>query len=177
MRLLICSDIHGDIDGARAAVENYEKYGADALIILGDILYHGPRNNLPNGYMPKAVIELLNKYSDKIIAVRGNCDAEVDAMVLNFPITEDIRTLSDGKITLYLTHGHRYSPENPPKMARGDVLIAGHTHIPARIKFGDNNLYLNPGSTSIPKGGFDRSFMLYDDGEFKILDFSGNEII
>lgn len=176
MTFIICSDIHGDLLGARAAVSAFERERADKLIILGDLLYHGPRNNLPNNYSPKEVIELLNANRDNIIAVRGNCDAEVDQMVLNFPITSEFAEIfADGK-TFVLTHGHRVDLDNPPPLKRGDFLLCGHTHIPKIQKFGNDNTYVNPGSISIPKDNFPRTYMLYKDGEFTLRDIENNQV-
>ncbi len=173
MKLLICSDIHGDIGGARAAVSFFEKHGCDKLLILGDILYHGPRNNLPEGYAPKAVIELLNKYADRIIAVRGNCDAEVDGMVLDFPINADYVILNDGTY-IFATHGHHYNMKTPPKLPSGAVLLHGHTHVQCSVEFGNDNLYINPGSVSLPKEDNPKTLMIYDDGMFTLYDLDEN---
>ena len=174
MKLLICSDIHGDINGARFATEFFEKHKCDKLLILGDILYHGPRNDLPDGYAPKAVIELLNKYSDKIITVRGNCDAEVDGMVLSFPIQSDYILIDDGATHIFATHGHHYNTETPPKLPAGAVLLHGHTHVQKVEEFGNNNLYLNPGSVSLPKEGNPKTLMVYENSAFTLYDIDGN---
>ena len=128
MKLLIASDIHGDIESAEILIEAFKKNNCDKIVLLGDILYHGPRNNLPGRYAPKEVIELLNKYSDKILAVRGNCDTEVDQMVLEFPILADYAILSLDGLTVYATHGHNYNTKTPPPLAAGDILLHGHTH-------------------------------------------------
>ena len=176
MKFIICSDIHGDLTGAEAALSLLKSEGADKLIILGDVLYHGPRNNLPEGYNPKAVIALLNENRDKILAVRGNCDTEVDQMVLEFNISSEFAIVyADGK-TLILNHGHKIDLDNPPPMCDGDILFCGHTHIPAKKSFGKNNVYYNPGSISIPKGGFPRSYVLYENGEITLKDLTGKII-
>ncbi len=177
MKLIICSDIHGDFKGASYAVSALEKYNAERLVILGDLLYHGPRNDLPEAYNPKEVIRLLNENKDRIIAVRGNCDAEVDGMVLEFPIMSEFRTINDGDRRLILNHGHHIDLSNPPKMNQGDILLCGHTHIPQMTRFGKDNLYVNPGSISIPKSNFPRTFLIYDNGDFSFKSVDGYDII
>lgn len=174
MKLLIASDIHGDIESAEKLIEIFEAEKCDKILLLGDILYHGPRNNLPGRYAPKEVIELLNKYSQKILAVRGNCDTEVDQMVLNFPILADYAILAFDGLNLYATHGHNFNEETPPPLAEGDILIHGHTHVIRNVKFGNKNTYLNPGSITLPKENFPRSYMIYNDREFTVYDISGD---
>ena len=137
----------------------------DKLLLLGDLLYHGPRNDLPKDYAPKQVIEMLNAISDQLICVRGNCEAEVDQMVLNFPVLSESCILYIDGQTIYATHGHINSPANPPKLHKGDILLTGHTHIPAWEEY-DNFLYLNPGSVSIPKEGSEHGYMIYEDKTF-----------
>ena len=137
----------------------------DKLLLLGDLLYHGPRNDLPKDYAPKQVIEMLNAISDQLICVRGNCEAEVDQMVLNFPVLSESCILYIDGQTIYATHGHINSPANPPKSHKGDILLTGHTHIPAWEEY-DNFLYLNPGSVSIPKEGSEHGYMIYEDKTF-----------
>ena len=175
MKLLICSDIHGDIACMNKILEIFNSEGYDRLVILGDILYHGPRNDLPPSYAPKKVIEALNAVSNKIIAVRGNCDTEVDQMVLNFPVLSDYAILFLDGISVYLTHGHKYSPTNPPPLKSGDVMLYGHTHV-LKIEEIGNNVFINPGSITIPKENNPQSYMCYEDGKFTISDFSGNKI-
>lgn len=175
MKLIIASDIHGDINSTNTLLSIFEKEQADTLILLGDILYHGPRNDLPKGYAPKKVISALNKVKDKIICVRGNCDAEVDQMVLDFPIMSSFRYVEVDGLRIFATHGHHYNQDTPPKMSFGEILIHGHTHIPKCEQFGDNYC-LNPGSISIPKGGYNPSYMIYENRRFVIKDFDG-EII
>mgnify|MGYP000078565407 FL=1 len=145
-------------------IEAYKQEQPDKLLLLGDLLYHGPRNDLPKDYAPKQVIEMLNAISDQLICVRGNCEAEVDQMVLNFPVLSESCILYDGQ-TIYATHGHINSPANPPKLHKGDILLTGHTHIPAWEEY-DNFLYLNPGSVSIPKEGSEHGYMIYEDKKF-----------
>ena len=177
MKLLICSDIHGDLDSARAVIDFFEKEGCDKILLLGDILYHGPRNDLPSTYAPKAVINLLNRYADKIIAVRGNCEAEVDQMVLNFPVMADYALLDLDGTRLFATHGHKFNMATPPPLNEGDILIHGHTHIYANIEFGKSNLYLNPGSVALPKENNPRTLMIYEGGIFTLYDLDRNVIM
>lgn len=175
MKFIIASDIHGDIDSTNTLLNILKKEAAEKLILLGDILYHGPRNDLPTGYNPKKVIAALNNISDKIICVRGNCDAEVDQMVLNFSIMSDFRYIEADGLRIFATHGHHYNQVTPPRMSKGEILIHGHTHIPKCEKFGDNYC-LNPGSISIPKGGFKPSYIIYENRIFTIKDFDGDVI-
>ena len=167
MKYLIASDIHGSAKYCRVLLTAFEREKADRLILLGDILYHGPRNDLPEGYAPKEVIAMLNPLKDRILAVRGNCEAEVDQMVLAFPMMADYAILESGNRLIYLTHGHHWNMECPPPLCPGDILLHGHTHIPAEIPFGQDNLYLNPGSVSIPKDGSPRGYMTLEDGRFE----------
>jgi putative phosphoesterase len=160
MKLMIASDIHGSAYYCRQLLEAFEREGADRLLLLGDILYHGPRNDLPRDYAPKEVIAMLNEMKDKIFCVRGNCDTEVDQMVLSFPIMADYCILPFGDRLIYATHGHNHNLQALPPLQPGDILLHGHTHIPAWEAFGDGNLYLNPGSVSIPKSGSAHSYMI-----------------
>ena len=167
MKLMLASDIHGSAYYAEKMRQAYIDEKADRLILLGDLLYHGPRNDLPKDYAPKKVIEILNDIKEEILCVRGNCDTEVDQMVLDFPIMADYAVIyADGR-TLYLTHGHKFNPENPPKLKKGDYLVNGHTHIPANEDKGDF-IYINPGSVSIPKAGNGHTYMIYENGEFAL---------
>lgn len=159
MKLLIASDIHGAADCCRSLLDAWDREGADRLLLLGDILYHGPRNDLPPAYAPKQVLALLNARRDRIFCVRGNCDTEVDQMVLEFPVLADYAVLPVGQRLIYATHGHIYHVKNLPPLAPGDVLLHGHTHVPAWTEFGQGNLYLNPGSVSIPKENSPHSYM------------------
>ena len=152
MKYMFASDIHGSAYYCRKLLELYKESGADRLILLGDLLYHGPRNDLPREYDPKAVTAMLNGQKQEIYGVRGNCEAEVDQMVLPFPMMADFALLEVGGLTLYATHGHLWSEEAPPPMAAGTVLLNGHFHVPACVDHGAF-LYVNPGSTSIPKAG------------------------
>ena len=175
MKLLIASDIHGDIKCAEELIKVAEEESPDKIVLLGDILYHGPRNDLPQNYNPKAVIALLNSHKEKFICVRGNCDAEVDQMVLDFPIFADYQTISDNGTLIALSHGHIYSPEKLPPEENITVFLYGHTHVQKIHKSGDT-LCLNPGSITLPKEGNPRSYAIYENGEFSIRDFDKNTI-
>ena len=159
MKWMIASDLHGSAYYCRKMLEAFEREGADRLFLLGDLLYHGPRNDLPREYAPKEVIPLLNGKREKLLCVRGNCDAEVDQMVLEFPVLADYAVLPVGQRLIYATHGHIYHVKNLPPLAPGDVMLHGHTHVPAWTEFGQENLYLNPGSVSIPKENSPHSYM------------------
>lgn len=159
MKWMIASDLHGSAYYCRKMLEAFEREGADRLFLLGDLLYHGPRNDLPREYAPKEVIPLLNGKKEKLLCVRGNCDAEVDQMVLEFPVLADYAVLPVGQRLIYATHGHIYHVKNLPPLAPGDVLLHGHTHVPAWTEFGQGNLYLNPGSVSIPKENSPHSYI------------------
>lgn len=164
MKLLIASDIHGSAFWCGKLMEVMEAEQPDRLILLGDLLYHGPRNDLPKGYDPKQVIPMLSKYAEKILAVRGNCEAEVDQMVLPFPCMADYAQLScDGK-TFYLTHGHLWNPEKLPPLPEDSIFLYGHTHIKLDAAY-DGIRCLNPGSVSIPKDG-SHSCLIYENGCF-----------
>ena len=160
MKLMFASDIHGSAYYCRKMLEAFENEKAERLILLGDILYHGPRNDLPKEYAPKEVIALLNPMKDKIYAVRGNCEAEVDQMVLNFPVMADYCViLADGK-AIYATHGHIYNENNLPPLSEGDVLLHGHTHVPNWTPFGTDHWVLNPGSVTLPKENSPHSYLV-----------------
>ena len=177
MNVWIASDIHGSALYCRKLLDLMEKRGADRLVLLGDLLYHGPRNDLPEGYDPKAVFAMLNSVKDRILSVHGNCDAEVDQMVLDFPIMADYGLfVIDGR-TLYATHGHVYNQDNLPPMKAGDILVHGHTHLlkAERVDTGacGTITVLNPGSVSIPKGGNPNTYAMLEDGVFSILTLDG----
>ena len=165
MKLLIASDIHGSARYCRELLSAFEKEGADRLLLLGDLLYHGPRNDLPEQYAPKEVLSLLNERRHQIFCVRGNCDTEVDQMVLDFPILADYCLIPAGKAMLFATHGHHFNPETLPPLCEGDALLYGHTHVPACEKTG-GIWCLNPGSVSIPKNGSPHSYMTLENGLF-----------
>ncbi len=173
MKIMIASDLHGDAVAVARLLERYRASGAARLILLGDLLYHGPRNDLPPGYRPKEVIALLSTLDPPPLCVRGNCDAEVDQMVLPFPITAESVCLDFDGIRVFATHGHHHSPENLPSPQEYGAFLYGHTHLPEARREG-GLLLLNPGSISLPKGGFPPSYMLYEDGVFSVLDFDGN---
>lgn len=172
MKLMIASDIHGSACYCREMMEAFHREQADNLLLLGDLLYHGPRNDLSKDYAPKEVISMLNSLKQAIVCVRGNCDTEVDQMVLDFPILADYCLLFSGGRRIYATHGHHYNTSSLPPLQKGDLLLHGHTHIPAWEPFGQDNLYLNPGSISIPKAGSRRSYMILSEKEalWKSLD-------
>ena len=176
MKLLICSDIHGDLDSMKDVLSAYKSEGAEKILILGDLLYHGPRNDLPKSYAPKAVIELLNANKEIVMSVRGNCDTEVDQMVLEFPILADYAYLELDGITVFATHGHHHNTATPPPLLCGDILLHGHTHVLKCEEFGDGNFYLNPGSVALPKENNPRSYMVYEKRCFSVKDFDGNVI-
>ena len=162
MKYFVASDIHGSSTFCQRMLDAYRKEGADRLILLGDILYHGPRNYLPEGYAPKQVISMLNDVKSELFCVRGNCDTEVDQMVLDFPILADYALIPLGKRTIFVTHGHRYNTDSPPPMKQGDILLHGHTHVPACTDFG-GCLYVNPGSVSIPKEDSWHGYMIIEE--------------
>lgn len=162
MKLFIASDIHGSAVWCKKMLEAFEKEGADKLALLGDILYHGPRNPLPDGYAPQEVFSMLNPVADRIIAVRGNCDSEVDQMVLDFNVSSDYAVLYDGATKITLSHGHR----PVPPLGKGDVYITGHTHVPLNAVEKEGYLHLNPGSVSLPKEGSAHGYILYENGNF-----------
>ena len=174
MKWLIASDIHGSADFCRELINAYRREGADKMLLLGDILYHGPRNDLPKSYAPKQVIELLNAMASDILCVRGNCDTEVDQMVLSFPILADYAIISEGKRMIFATHGHNFNTEKLPPLHNGDVLLHGHTHIPVCEEH-EGYTYLNPGSVSIPKNGSKNSYMTLEDGVFVWKSLDGVE--
>lgn len=165
MKLLIASDIHGSAYYCRKLLEAYEKEQADKLVLLGDILYHGPRNDLPKEYAPKEVLALLNAQKEEILCVRGNCDTEVDQMVLEFPILADYGFLYERGRMIFLTHGHIFHEGHLPMLKKGDILLHGHTHVPV-CREHEQYVYMNPGSVSIPKEGSAHGYMLYEDGRF-----------
>ena len=172
MKWMIASDIHGSAAYCEKLLAAFGREQADRLLLLGDLLYHGPRNDLPQGYAPKEVIAQLSGVKDKVFCVRGNCEAEGDQMVLPFPVLADYCLLEQKGRVIFATHGHHYNLENPPLLQPGDVLLHGHTHIPAK----DNSLgfwYLNPGSVSIPKENSPHSYMTLEDGQFLWKDLDG----
>lgn len=176
MRLLIASDIHGDIDGARSVISAFKNENCDKLLLLGDILYFGPRNRLTEGYSPKEVVSLLNEYRDSIICVRGNCDSEVDQMVLDFPILADYSYLFVDGLSIFATHGHHFNLDAPPPLRKGEILLHGHTHVIKCEEFGNGNWYINPGSIAFPKEGNESSYMIYENRCFTVKRLTGEVI-
>lgn len=174
MKILIASDIHGSAYYCEKLIKAYRCEKADRLLILGDILYHGPRNDLPRDYDPKKVIALLNEMSDEILCVRGNCDTEVDGMVLEFPIMAEYCILYLDGHMIFCTHGHKYGETNPPPLKRGDILLNGHTHVPKYKKY-DKYTYMNPGSVSIPKESSVNGYMILKDNTFTWKDLDGQK--
>ncbi len=169
MRYIIASDLHGSARWTRRLCEVFKESGADRLILLGDLLYHGPRNDLPDEYAPKQVIDMLNGLRDKIIAIRGNCEAEVDQMVLEFPVLSDSAYICDFGQRIFATHGHVFHPDNLPPLCGGDILLYGHTHIPddsLREVSGGTVRCINPGSVSIPKNGSPHRCLMWENGIF-----------
>jgi len=175
MKYVFASDIHGSAFYCRKLLEKFKDCGAQNLILMGDLLYHGARNDLPEEYGTKDCTALLNEYQTKIIACRGNCDSEIDQMVLQFPLMSDYNILNLNGITFFQTHGHIYSPEHQPPMGVCKALVFGHIHLPVAEKKGDIYI-LNPGSTSIPKGGYPSSYAVLDENVFTIYDFDDNVI-
>ena len=167
MKLMIASDIHGSATYTEQLLAAFEREGAERMLLLGDILYHGPRNDLPDGYAPKKVIDLLNAVKDKLLCIRGNCDTEVDQMVLEFPILADYSLLWLGGHALYATHGHVYNEDKLPPMMRCDILLYGHTHIP-KISENDGRICINPGSVSIPKNASPHSYMVCEEADGRL---------
>ena len=164
MKLVIASDIHGSAYWCSKLCQLVEAEKPDRLVLLGDLLYHGPRNDLPRDYAPKQVIPMLSQYKDIILAVRGNCEAEVDQMVLPFPCMADFSQLYADGVTLYLAHGHHHNPGNLPPLPEGTVFLSGHTHVKIdEIHSGIR--CLNPGSVSIPKDG-SHSCLIFENGKF-----------
>lgn len=175
MKWMIASDIHGSAWYCQQLLEAFQAEQAQRLLLLGDILYHGPRNDLPRDYAPKEVLAMLNGMKDRIFCVRGNCDTEVDQMVLEFPILADYCILPAGDRLIYATHGHTHNLQNLPPLQPGDILLHGHTHIPAWDPFGQDNLYLNPGSVSIPKAGSVHSYMTLEEERILWKSLDGTE--
>ena len=166
MKYLFVSDIHGSAYYCRKLIEAYRTEKADRLILLGDLLYHGPRNDLPKDYAPKEVAAMLNALKDEILAIHGNCEAEVDQMMLEFPVLADYAVImTDAGQTIYLTHGHHYNIENPLPMKEGDIMMYGHTHVPLdEVRNGIR--FLNPGSVSIPKQDSGHGYIVLEDENF-----------
>ncbi len=172
MKFLIASDIHGSAYYCEKLLEAFKKENADRMILLGDILYHGPRNDLPRDYAPKKVIEMLNPLRDKLLCVRGNCDTEVDQMVLDFPVLAEYALLPIDDKIIFITHGHKFNLTNLPAISKGDILLHGHTHVP-KCEETDTCIYMNPGSVSIPKEDSPHGYMTLCDNTFLWKNFDG----
>ena len=172
MKLMFASDIHGSALWCEKMLAVYEREKPERLCLLGDILYHGPRNDLPEGHAPKEVIRLLNPLKNEVLCVRGNCDTEVDQMVLEFPVLADYALLYADGLELFLTHGHRFNPENLPPIPRGALMINGHTHVP-KCETVSGVYCLNCGSTALPKENSAHSCIIYEDGQFELVDIAG----
>lgn len=175
VKLVIASDLHGSAKACRMLLDRAAVEEPDRLVLLGDLLYHGPRNALPEGYDPALVASLLNGVSWPITAVRGNCDAEVDQMVLDFPCRDTSAVVVDGQRSLFCTHGHVFSPDDHPSLGAQAAFLSGHTHVKT-LSANGGILYVNPGSTSIPKDG-SASYAVYEDGRFTLRDLGSGETI
>ena len=176
MRLMIASDIHGSAKWCEQLLEAWKRERPERLVLLGDLLYHGPRNDLPEGYVPKEVIAMLNDIAPHLLCVRGNCEAEVDQMVLSFPVMADYSVLLVDGHSIYVTHGHVHNEDNPPPLQFGDILLCGHTHIPCCHRHEDF-IYVNPGSVSIPKQNTPHSYIMLEDGRMVWKDLDGREFL
>ena len=172
MKWMIASDIHGSAYYCSRLIEAYKTEQAERLLLLGDVLYHGPRNDLPRDYAPKKVIEMLNAMQDDIFAVRGNCESEVDQMVLQFPVLAEYALIPAGDSLIYAVHGHNYNEKNLPPLHKGDILLNGHTHVPKCVEH-DDYVYMNPGSVSIPKEDSHHGYMIFEDNVFIWKDLDG----
>ena len=169
MKLVIASDIHGSAYWCGKLMELIEQEQPDKILLLGDLLYHGPRNDLPKEYCPKQVIPMLSAHKDKILAVRGNCEAEVDQMVLPFSCLAEYALLVADGVTFYLTHGHHANPDHLPPLEAGSIFLSGHTHV--KMDEVRNGIRcVNPGSVSIPKDG-SHSCMVWDNGTLRTVEW------
>ena len=166
MKCVIASDIHGSATWCESLMRVIEREQPDTVVLLGDLLYHGPRNPLPDGYDPARVADMLNSIAPRIVAVRGNCDSEVDQMVLDFPCMADSALVVDGDTRLFCTHGHVFAPDAPPKLVEGSVFLSGHTHVKTD-EVRDGIRFVNPGSVALPKDG-SRSYALYHNGKIAL---------
>ena len=173
MKWLIASDIHGSAYYCRELIRVFKEERADRMLLLGDILYHGPRNDLPKEYAPKEVAALLNDIKDRIYAVRGNCEAEVDQLMFQFPVMAEYVLIPCGERMIIAAHGHNFNEDRLPAIRHGDILLNGHTHVPA-CREHEHYIYMNPGSVSIPKEDSHHGYMMMEDGHFMWKDFAGN---
>ena len=175
MKWLIASDLHGSAYYCKQLLAACDREGADRMLLLGDLLYHGPRNDLPRDYDPRAVTAMLNARRGDILAVRGNCDADIDQVVLQFPIWADYALLAEGRTLIFATHGHLFDLDHLPPLHEGDILLHGHTHVPACEQRGGVT-YLNPGSLSIPKDGTPHGYVTLENGVFLWKDLESGEV-
>lgn len=173
MKWMIASDIHGSEYYCKELLRAYKEEGAERMLLLGDILYHGPRNDLPKDYAPKKVIEMLNAMKNELLCVRGNCDTEVDQMVLDFPVLAEYLLVPLKDRVIFAVHGHNFNEKNLPPIKDGDILLNGHTHVPKCVEH-ENYIYMNPGSVSIPKEDSWHGYMILEDDAFIWKDFDGN---
>lgn len=172
MKALVFADIHGSLAAAHFIETAIQHHCPDAVILLGDILYHGPRNIIPPAYDPKGVARSLNLYASSIIAVQGNCDSEVDKNLLRFPIAPEFSWLISDGLRVFITHGHHYAPSRLPSLQEGDIFLFGHTHIPLAESTGEYYL-CNPGSLTLPKDEHPESYGLIDNRAFSVLTKDG----
>lgn len=168
MKILIASDLHGSAEYCRQLLEAFTKEKADKMLLLGDILYHGPRNDLPEDYSPKSVLEQLETVKDKVICAQGNCDAEIDTCLLPFPVVSTFGVIFTDGLEIYFAHGHR----DVPPLKKGDIYLSGHTHVPVN-EVVDGYYHLNPGSVSLPKENTRHGYIIYEDKKFVFKDFEG----
>lgn len=181
MKYLIASDLHGSAYYAERLWDAYDREKADKLIFLGDMLYHGPRNELPRDYDPKRVTAMMNERRSEILCVRGNCEAEVDQMVLEFPVMADYAILSapradgEGEVMVFVTHGHLFHEDHLPMLKKGDILLHGHTHLQV-CREHENYVYMNPGSLSLPKEDSRHGYMTLENGKFLWKDVETGEV-
>ena len=173
MKMMIASELHGSTACIKKLWKRYDEEKPDRIVLLGDLLYHGARNDLPEEYNTKEAIDLLNSKSEIITCVRGNCDSEVDAMVLDFMVEVPHMILSDSGLNIFITHGHHYNTGHLPPMNNIDIILHGHTHIPVCEEITKGKYYMNPGSVSIPKGGSDHSYMIYENRKFEWKNLDG----
>ncbi len=169
MKVCFFSDVHGVAEALRRFLDEADRLRPDLFVLLGDVLYHGPRNGVPGMYSPNEVVDLLNARKDRIMAVRGNCDAEVDQLLLDFPIMADYSELDVDGHRFFLTHGHLWNEHDLPPVAAGTTLVHGHTHVPALKVLESGITVFNPGSIALPKGGSKPSFGFFDGTELSLV--------
>lgn len=189
MKYFIMSDIHGSATACEKALAQFEKLNCDQIILLGDVLYYGPRNPLPEGHDPKAVATMLNSLAGKITACRGNCDSEVDQMLLDFPVLADYALLADDGVKIFASHGHIYSPPSEkdatqpvvvnsklPPPSGIDIALFGHVHIQHLYCATSGVIVCNPGSISLPKADSPAGFAVYEKNGISLYDLDGVEL-